>query len=214
MAKSRTESRHPIAPYPVSQRIDRLWPSQLPTILRAVILVAGAVALLTLSAKIKVPFYPVPMTLQTLTIGVIAAALGSRLSVLAVATYVACGIAGLPVFTNTPPSLPGLAYVMGPTGGYLVGFLVAAALVGSLCERGWARSFGTLWLAMLAGDLTILGLGVSWLSWGGMLLTSSPSIGLSKAMTLGFYPFILSALLKELLGAAIITSFASKTRLR
>ena len=74
---------------------------------------------LAISAKIKVPFYPVPMTLQTLAVPLIAAAYGSRLGVITVLAYLAEGALGLPVFTNTPPAVAGPAYFLGPTGGYL-----------------------------------------------------------------------------------------------
>ncbi len=153
--------------------------------------------LITISAKIKVPFHPVPMTLQTLAIGTIAAALGSRLAVGTVVAYLAAGLAGLPVFSNTPPALPGLLYMLGPTGGYLAGFGLAAAITGGLANRGWSRSLPKVFLAMLLDDLAILSLGVGW-------RTAGVGLPLAKAMAVGFYPFILSGLVKEALGAAII----------
>ena len=81
---------------------------------------------LAIAAKIKVPFYPVPMTLQTLAVLGIAATYGSRLAVITVLAYLAQGALGLPVFTNTPPAVAGPAYFMGPTGGFLLGFVVMA----------------------------------------------------------------------------------------
>jgi biotin transport system substrate-specific component len=167
-------------------------------IARAVVLLGFGAVLLTISAKIKVPFHPVPMTLQTLAIGTISAALGSRLAIGTILTYLAAGLVGLPVFTNTPPAIPGLLYMIGPTGGYLAGFVLSAAIVGGLAERGWDRSLPKLFLAMLLGDLAILSLGVAWLSAGPL------SMGIAKALAVGFYPFVLSALVKEALGAAII----------
>jgi biotin transport system substrate-specific component len=187
------------------RRIGVLWPAGSASgVLLTVLMVAGGVALLTLSAKIKVPFYPVPMTLQTLAVAVIAAAFGARRAVGVVLAYLAAGAAGLPVFTNTPPSAAGLLYMVGPTGGYLLGFVAAAALIGWLSERGWDRSFVTLFVAMVLGDAILLGLGVSWLAWGGSLLSVAPMLGLGKALAVGLYPFVLAALLKEALGAAII----------
>ena len=94
-----------------------LWPQSM---LRSVVLAILGAALLTLSAKIKVPFYPVPMTLQTLALAVLAASFGARLAVATVLLYLAEGLAGLPVFTNTPPAAAGLAYMIGPTGGCLL----------------------------------------------------------------------------------------------
>jgi biotin transport system substrate-specific component len=189
----------------LSRRIGLLWPAGgALRIFLTVLLVVGGVALLTLSAKIKVPFYPVPMTLQTLAVAVIAAAFGARRAVGIVLAYLAAGAAGLPVFTNTPPSAAGLFYMMGPTGGYLLGFVASAALIGWLSERGWDRSFVTLFAAMVLGDAVLLGLGVSWLAWGSALLPGAPMLGLGKALTVGLYPFVLAALLKEALGAAMI----------
>lgn len=186
------------APLSVSHRLAALWPASIPAALRTSLLVGGGIALLLLSAKIKVPFYPVPMTLQTLSVGLIAAALGPRHAVGAVVGYLMLGMIGVPVFTNTPPSPAGLIYFTGPTGGYLLGFIVAAAVVGTLCQRGWDRSFIRLYAVMVLGDVAIIGLGVGWLAFG------TPSLGLDKALALGLYPFLLGAVFKELLAVALI----------
>jgi len=191
---------------PVAYRLAMLWPARVPTALRLAILLGGGIALLILSAKIKAPFYPVPMTLQTLSIALIAATLGTRHAVVAVLGYLVLGMLGVPVFTNTPPSPAGLIYFFGPTGGYLAGFVVAAALVGALCQRGWDRSFGRLWLAMLLGDVAILGLGTAWLAFGG------PGFGLDKALAVGLYPFLPGAIVKELFGAALIRATSTSLR--
>jgi biotin transport system substrate-specific component len=185
-------------PLSISHRLTALWPAHIPTALRTGLLIGGGIALLLLSAKIKVPFYPVPMTLQTLSVGLLAAALGPRHAVGAVVGYLLLGLMGIPVFTNTPPSPAGLIYFTGPTGGYLAGFVVAAALVGTLCQRGWDRSFSRLWCAMLLGDAAIIGLGVAWLAFG------NPGLGLDKALAVGLYPFLLGALLKQVLTATLI----------
>jgi len=177
---------------------DTIWPrGGAHRFLRSAVLIGFGALLIAISAKIKVPFHPVPMTLQTLAIATIAAALGARLAVGTVLAYLAAGLAGLPVFTNTPPAVPGLLYMIGPTGGYLFGFIVAAAIVGGLADRGWDRSLPRLFLAMLIGDAAILSLGVAWLAVGA-------GLPLAKALAVGFYPFVLSALVKEALGAAMI----------
>lgn len=178
--------------------MEAVWPrGDAHNILRSAILIVFGAVLITISAKIKVPFHPVPMTLQTLAVATIAAALGSRLAVGTVVAYLAAGLAGLPVFTNTPPAIAGPLYMVGPTGGYLVGFLLSAAIIGSLADRGWGRSLPKIFLAMLLGDLAILSLGVAWLS-------VAAGLPIAKAMAVGFYPFVLSGLVKEALGAAII----------
>lgn len=102
---------------------------------KILLVVAGSIAL-WISAKIKVPFYPVPMTLQTLALFGIAAAYGLRLGVATVALYLVEGAAGLPVFAGTPEKGIGLAYMVGPTGGYLASYLIAAAIVGYAVQRG------------------------------------------------------------------------------
>ena len=106
--------------------------------------VVSGVCLLTLSAKLQVPFYPVPMTMQTLVVLMIGMACGRVLGTATVAAYLLAGAAGLPVFAGTPERGIGLAYMMGPTGGFLLGFLVSAWLIGALAERGWSNSFAAL----------------------------------------------------------------------
>jgi len=100
------------------------------SIFNQVLLVLGASLLLTLSAKIQVPFWPVPMTMQSYMVLVLGMALGPRLGPAAVAVYLAQGAIGLPVFAGTPEKGIGLAYMAGPTGGYLLGFFVAAVITG------------------------------------------------------------------------------------
>src|SRR3954468_9759565 len=112
-----------------------------------VLVVAGA-ALLTLSAKIKLPLPYVPMTLQTLVVLMIGAAYGWRLGVAAVLAYLAEGAIGLPVFAGP---VGGLAPLVGPTAGYLCGFVLAALATGWLSQRGWDRSVVWLFVAMGIG---------------------------------------------------------------
>lgn len=130
---------------------------------RAVGLVIAGTALLWLSAKIQVPFFPVPMTFQTMVVLVLAMAYGWRLAVVTVLAYLAEGALGLPVFAGTPEKGIGLAYMVGPTGGYLFGFVLAAGLCGALAARGWDRSIFTTALAMVLGNIAIYVPGVIWL---------------------------------------------------
>lgn len=176
--------------------IATLWPERAinPVLRLAVLAFAGAL-LLTVSAKLKVPFYPVPMTMQTFVLLVIGAAYGWRLAAATVLLYLAQGAMGLPVFADTPEKGLGLAYMAGPTGGYLVGFVAAAALVGWLAERGWDRSVGRLAVAMAAGHALVFAFGVLWL---GAL------IGFDKAWAVGVAPFYLATLLKTALAAATL----------
>ena len=118
-----------------------------------ILLVVAGSLVLWVSAKIKVPFYPVPMTLQTLALFGIAAAYGTRLGVATVALYLIEGALGLPVFAGTPENGIGLAYMFGPTGGYLASYLFAAAIVGYAVDRGLGRNpfklFGVMLVAVV-----------------------------------------------------------------
>ncbi|MDH5749223.1 MAG: biotin transporter BioY, partial [Rhodospirillales bacterium] len=111
--------------------IAALWPARkrLGVYRQGALAVAGSL-LLILSAKISIPFWPVPMTMQTFAVLVIGMAYGPRLGLATVLLYLAEGAFGMPVFAGTPEKGIGLAYMMGPTGGYLVGFAVSAFLVG------------------------------------------------------------------------------------
>lgn len=151
--------------------------------------------LLTLSAKVQVPFYPVPMTMQSFVVLCLGAALGSRLGTATVALYLAQGAFGLPVFAGTPEKGIGLAYMMGPTGGYLLGFLLGAFVTGRLAERGWDRSHLKLFAAMAIGHALIFVPGYLWLA---------PMIGWDKAWLLGVLPFAWATLFKTALGAALL----------
>jgi biotin transport system substrate-specific component len=114
--------------------------------------------------------------------------LGSRLGTLTILVYLAEGLAGLPVFT---PGAVGLARLFGPTGGYLIGFVFAAALVGFLAERGWDRRVSTALLAMVLGNLVIYAFGVAWLSY----FLSSVTDGITK----GLLPFLIGDVVKIVL---------------
>ncbi|PPD15325.1 MAG: biotin transporter BioY [Methylobacterium sp.] len=154
-----------------------------------------ATGLLTLSAKVQVPFYPVPMTMQSLVVLVIGAAFGWRLGTATVMLYMLQGLAGLPVFAGTPEKGLGLAYMMGPTGGYLLGFVAAAFVTGLLAERGWTRSALGALAAMTIGHAVIFLFGFAWLA---------ALIGAGKAYLGGVAPFYAATLFKTLLGAALL----------
>lgn len=149
-------------PYPTLASV--LWRAQdqLHPLRQLLLAVAGS-ALLALSAKVQIPFYPVPLTMQTFVVLAIGMAFGWKLGALTVLLYLAEGAAGLPVFAGTPAKGVGLAYMFGPTGGYLFGFIIAAAACGFLAERGWDRRASTTFAAMLIGNLIIYACGIAWL---------------------------------------------------
>jgi biotin transport system substrate-specific component len=147
------------------------------------------------AAKIQVPFYPVPMTLTTLAIVLIGACYGWRLGLATVALYLVEGAFGLPVFSGTPERGIGLAYMMGPTGGYLVGYLAAVFIVGWFAERGADKSPLRLFGAMAVAAVAVLGLGFVWLA---------TLIGPEAAWTGGVVPFLLGDLLKVAIAALAV----------
>ncbi|SEQ87048.1 biotin transport system substrate-specific component [Faunimonas pinastri] len=159
---------------------------------------------LTIAAKTVVPFVPVPMTLGSLAVVAIAAAYGSRLGVATMLLYLAEGAIGLPVFAGTPEKGLGLMYMAGPTGGYLVGYLLATALVGFLAERGFDRNPLKLFGAMLAGDILIFAFGAIWL---GTLLGWDKPI-----MAFGVTPFLFGDLVKMALAACIFPAVRNLIR--
>ena len=142
-------------------------------------LIVGFSVLVALSAQVAIPlpFTPVPLTLQTMVVLATGALLGSKRATASILLYLAEGAAGLPVFSL---GRGGIAHIAGPTGGYLVGFVVAAFLVGFLCERGWDRKWLSAVAALFVGDVALFACGVLWLG----VLT-----GFSQALVLGVLPF-------------------------
>ena len=161
---------------------------------RAALLVVAGTVLLALSAKVNVPLPFVPMTLQTLVVLLIGAAYGWRLGVATILAYLVEGALGLPVFAGP---VGGLAPLLGPTAGYLTGFVVAALLAGLLAERGWDRSVPLLFAAMMLGHAAILALGCLWLAYG-------VKLGVDKAVMVGVVPFLAGSLVKSALGAVLL----------
>jgi biotin transport system substrate-specific component len=162
---------------------------------RNVVLALVGTIVLTLSAKTQIPFWPVPMTMQTFAVLVIAMAFGPRLGTATILLYLAEGAIGLPVFAGTPEKGVGLAYMMGPTGGYLVGFFAASVLLGYFGTLRWDRSFVRTTFAMVLGTIVIFLCGFSWLS---------VLIGIGKAWEFGVAPFVLGAVLKIALAAVVL----------
>jgi biotin transport system substrate-specific component len=174
-----------------------LWPDRadgFSGVLRMLILIGLGTALLTLSAKVSLPLPYVPMTLQTLVVLMIGAAYGWRLGGATVMAYLAEGVIGLPVFAGP---VGGLAPLVGPTAGYLVGFVAAAIVTGWLSERGWDRSAPLLFVAMGLGHIIILAAGFTWLAFG-------MKLGAEKAWLVGVAPFVAASVLKNALGAALV----------
>jgi biotin transport system substrate-specific component len=161
---------------------------------KAAVLVAAGSFALAISAKLQVPFWPVPMTMQSLVVLLIGLALGSRLGAATILAYLAEGFVGLPVFAG---ATAGPGYMAGPTGGYLLGFLLAAAFVGWLAERGASRGFGRLAATLALGHVVLFVPGVLWLA---------VLFGWSKAVAVGVTPFIAASILKTALGVVLVAA--------
>lgn len=156
---------------------------------RNLAIVLCAAALITLCAKLRVPSWPVPMTLHTLAVMAIAVSFGPRMAVASFGAYMAAGMAGLPVFSGSPERGIGLAYIMGPTGGYLIGYWVASYVTGAMAAgRG---ALGKT-LAMLAGLAVTYALGLLWLA---------NFVPAAEVVSAGFTPFILG----DLINIAMVT---------
>jgi biotin transport system substrate-specific component len=156
---------------------------------------------LAISSQIAVPMFPVPITMQTFVVTMIGALYGWRLGFITVAAWLVEGAVGMPVFANGGG---GVAHLLGPTGGYLLSFPIAAALVGWLVERGWGGSnLALAFLAMLAGTCLSLVLGATWLA---------ATIGVENAVIAGVLPFLLGSVLKSALGAAVLKALPVKLR--
>ena len=163
-----------------------------------VVIVLGSIAL-TISAKIKIPFYPVPMTMQTFVVIMIGITLGWKLGVASITLYLLEGALGLPVFSGTPEKGIGIVYFTGPTMGYLIGFIVAAYLAGNF---NYNNNFILNFFKIAFATSFIYLLGVIWL---GVL------IGWDKPLfNLGVKPFLLAEICKMMLATSLIVVIKKK----
>jgi biotin transport system substrate-specific component len=148
--------------------------------------------------SVHIPFTPIPLTLQPMIVLLGSAALGPRLGASSQVLYLLLGIAGLPLFAASPILPQGVGRLLGPSGGYLLAYPVAAFVTGWLAERGFDRRYLTAGAAMLAGLVMIYAGGVAWLAW--VAQGAQTPIGLSAALATGLYPFVVGDAIK--VGAA------------
>ena len=187
-----------------------VWPENnvsIPTrLLRTITLAVLGSLFIALVAQIQVPLWPVPITGQTFGVLVVGLVFGCRLGALTLILYLCEGLVGLPVFSG---SKSGLVTLVGPTGGYIVGFIFAAAITGYLAEKRWDRNVWYTGLAMLLGNIAIYIPGLIWL----MLYFEGPgsqyvaavgaSTAIGAALTKGLLPFIIGDIIKLILAAII-----------
>jgi biotin transport system substrate-specific component len=152
--------------------------------------------------SIHIPFTPVPLTLQPMLVLVGSAALGARLGASSQLLYLLIGIAGLPVFAASPILPQGFGRLLGPTGGYLMAYPLAAFVTGYLAERGFDRRYLTSLLAMLAGLFVLFLGGVTWLAFFAAL--PGGPIGPAAALATGLYPFVIPDFIKVCVASGVL----------
>ncbi|MDR9484044.1 MULTISPECIES: biotin transporter BioY [Sediminimonas] len=164
--------------------------------LKQAALVCLGIAALAIAAKIKVPMWPVPITMGTFAVLTLGAAYGPRLGLVTIMGYMIIGALGFDVFAGSGAEASGLTYMMGGTGGYLVGYVLATLALGWFAKAGWDRTTGRMALAMLAGNVLIYVPGLIWL---GMLYGWDKPI-----LQWGLTPFLIGDALKLALAAALL----------
>jgi biotin transport system substrate-specific component len=170
---------------------NQLWPqTSSNTMLRNVALAILGSAVVAIAAQINIPLPVVPLTMQTLAVLAIGAAYGARLGAATLALYAIEGAAGLPVFAQMKA---GAGVIAGPTGGYIIGFILAAALVGYLAEQGWSRSIPKMIVASLLGAIVLYIPGLVWLH--------QFANGWAQTFEWGVTPFIVGDIVKAILAA-------------
>ncbi|CAN5351850.1 biotin transporter BioY [soil metagenome] len=176
---------------------DRVFSRSL--VLDLVLVTAGA-ALTAVAAQIAVPLWPVPITGQTLAVILVGLTLGAVRGGLSMVLYALLGIVGLPVFSDHSA---GWSVIAGPTGGYIIGFILSAVLTGWLAQRAWDRKLLRSFVASLAGTVVTFLVGLPWLA--AFLGNVGAPNDLNSVLEAGFYPFIIGGLIKAALGAGIIS---------
>jgi biotin transport system substrate-specific component len=170
---------------------DRVLPRSLAV--DAGLVLAGA-ALTAGLAQVAIPLWPVPITGQTLAVLLVGASLGATRGAISMVVYALAGLVGLPVYSD---HTAGSAVLLGPTGGYIIGFVLAAAFTGWLAERRWERRFLAGMLAFVAGSVVVFLVGLPWLK---------VSLGLTWSQTLagGLYPFVIGGVIKAVVAALVL----------
>ena len=154
---------------------------------------AGSVFLALMAQfSLRVWFTPIPLSLQTFAVLMLGALLGSKRGALAVMAYLMYGACGLPVFAS---GSAGIVALFGPSGGFFIGFVLAAFTIGFLLERGWKESYLLTFLALIAGEIVLFALGTAWLAF---------FVGAKHALAMGLLPFIIGDTLKVCVAAALI----------
>jgi biotin transport system substrate-specific component len=176
---------------------------------RQAMFVALGIAALALAAKVQVPMWPspVPVTMGTFAVLAIGAAYGPRLGLVTIGGYMLLGALGADVFAGSSAEKSGLAYMMGSTGGYLVGYVLATVLLGALARRGWDRNVGWMALAMLLGNVVLYIPGVAWLHVlivNGMFDPARFATVWEQTLVWGLTPYLIGDAMKLALAALLL----------
>lgn len=160
-----------------------------------IVLVAAGAALTAIAAQVQVPLWPVPITGQTLAVLLVGSSLGALRGTLSMLLYAVLGMVGLPVFSD---AASGMGVILGPTGGYIVGFVFAAAFTGWIAQHSWDRRILRSLLAFAGGTVVTFAIGLPWLA---------VVLGLNLQQTLegGLYPFIIGGVVKAIIAAGVVT---------
>lgn len=181
-----------LRPTLVDRVVARTWLSD-------IALVVAGTALVAVLAQVAIPLWPVPVTGQTLAVLLVGASLGAARGAASLALYAILGAVGLPIYSD---AASGWSVLLGPTGGYIIGFVVSAALVGWAAERSWDRGWFKPIITFVGGSLVVFAIGLPWLA------VSLGQLGLANdlqaVLIAGFYPFIIGGLVKAGIAAALL----------
>lgn len=176
----------------VDRVVTRSWVSD-------IALVTAGAALVAVLAQVAVPLWPVPVTGQTLAVLLVGASLGAARGAASLSLYALLGAVGLPIYSDASS---GWSVLLGPTGGYIIGFIASAAIVGWAAERSWDRGWYKPIITFVGGSLVVFAFGLPWLavSLGQLGLPND----LQSVLVAGFYPFIIGGLIKAAIAAALL----------
>jgi biotin transport system substrate-specific component len=172
--------------------VDRLFAR---SIIMDVVLVSAGAALTAIAAQVEIPLWPVPITGQTLAVLLVGSSLGALRGTLSMLLYAVLGIVGLPVFSG---AAAGASIILGPTGGYIIGFVFAAAFTGWIAQRSWDRKILRAILGFLGGTVVVFAMGLPWLAF-------SLGLNLEQTLSAGLYPFIIGGVIKMVVASVIVT---------
>lgn len=188
---------------------DHIWRTEGTALwVKRAVLVAAGVAALAVSAKVSIPVppSPVPVTLGTFAVLSIGAAYGARLGLVTILAYMLVGVMGYDVFAGSSAEKFGLEYMMGTTGGYLVGYVLATLALGLAARKGWDRSVGGMTMAMLIGNALIYVAGLAWLYVlvaGGMFNADKFASPVAQTLAWGLTPYLIGDAMKLALAAVL-----------